>query len=115
MTTVDRTPGSLDYTVTRGDSFAESFTFNQSGAALNLTGYTIIAQLRAERDSASPLLVSFTVGGTLASGVVSITASSASMTLDPGRYWWELQWSTGSTIRTVLSGAFVVQPDVAVA
>jgi len=115
MTAADRTPTRLDFTVTRSDSFAESLTFNQSGSALNLTGYTIIAQVRAERDKTAPLLVSFTVGGTLASGVVSLTASAASMTLDPGRYWFEMQWSTGSTVRTVLSGPFVVEPDVAVA
>jgi hypothetical protein len=114
VSTVTRTPGRLDYTVTRGDSFADSFTFSQSGAALNLTGYTFLAQLRAERSSSSTLLATFTVGtGSVATGVVAVSLTSGQLTVDPGRYWWELQWTTGSTVRTVLSGEFVVEPEVA--
>lgn len=116
MTTVDRTPGRLDYTVTRGDSFADSFTFSQSGSALNLTGYTFRAQVRAERDHTAPMLATLTVGtGSVATGVVTVSATAAQMTLDPGRYWWEFEWTTGSTVRTVLGGEFVVEAEVAAA
>lgn len=115
MTSLALTPASLDLTVVRGDSFAESFTFSQSGSALNLSTYTFRAQVRAERSADATLLASFTVGtGSAASGVVSLSLNTATtVALDPGRYWWEFEWTVGSTVRTMLGGEFVVVDQVA--
>ena len=115
MTALDLTPATLDLTVVQGDSFAESLTFSQSGSALNLSTYTALAQVRAERSATSALLATFTVGtGSAASGVLALSLSAATIAgLDPGRYWWELQWTVGSSVRTMVGGEFVVAPQVA--
>ena len=116
MTAVDLSPGRLDLqNVTQGDSFSESVTFSQSGAALNLSTYTHRAQIRAERSSDAALLATMTVGtGSASSGVLSFSLTATqTAALDPGRYWWEYEWTVGSTVRTMLSGEFVVAPQVA--
>ena len=115
MTALALTPATLDLTVVQGDSFAESFTFNQSGSALNLSTYTALAQVRAEKSATSSLLATFTVGTTsAATGTWALSLSAATTAaLDPGRYWWELQWTVGSTVRTVVGGSFTVVDQVA--
>ena len=62
MTALALTPATLDLTVVQGDSFAESLTFGQSGSALNLSTYTALAQVRAEKSATSTLLATMTVG-----------------------------------------------------
>ena len=115
MTSLALTPATLDLTVVQGDSFAESFTFSQSGSALNLSTYTFRAQVRAERTSSASLLATFTVGtGSASTGVVALSLSAATTAgLVPGRYCWELEWTVGGTVRTVIGGAFVVVDQVA--
>ena len=115
MTALALTPATLDLTVVQGDSFAESFTFGQSGSALNLSTYTPLAQVRAERSSDSALLATFTVGTASAStGVWTLSLSAATTAaLEPGQYAWELQWTVGSSVRTVVAGSFTVAPQVA--
>lgn len=115
MSALALTPATLDLTVVQGDSFAESLTFSQSGSALNLSTYTGLAQVRAEASADSALLATFTVGtGSAATGVWSLSLSAATTAaIDPGRYRWELQWTVGSSVRTVLGGYFTVMPQVA--
>jgi len=115
MTSLDLSPGRLDVTVVAGDSFAESITFSQSGAALNLSTYSHRAQVRSERSGDATLLATMTVGtGSALSGVLSFSLTAAqTAALDPGRYWWEYEWTVGSTVRTMLSGEFTVATQVA--
>jgi hypothetical protein len=115
MTAVDLSPARLDLTIVAGDSFAESVTFSQSGAALNLSSYSHRAQVRSERSGSANLLATMTVGtASAATGVIafSLTATQTAA-LDPGRYCWEYEWTVGSTVRTMLGGEFVVAPQVA--
>ena len=115
MTTLSLAPATLDLAVVQGDSFAESFTFGQSGSPLNLSTYTFLAQVRRERSASSDLLATFTVGTASAStGVISLSLTAAQVAgLNPGRYCWELQWTVGSTVRSVVAGEFTVLPQVA--
>lgn len=114
MTAADRRPSRFDVTVVRGDAWSEAFTFSQSGSALNLSGWTWLAQLRRERDHGSELLATLTVGtGSASSGTISVSATSAQLALDPGTYWWELQRTNSGNERTYVTGSFVVDNEVA--
>lgn len=115
MTAVSKAPGRLDFTVVQGDSFSDSVTFSQSGSALNLSTYSFRAQVRAERSASSSLLATFTVGtGSASTGVIALSLTAATTAdLQPGRYWWELEWTVGSTVRTMLGGEFTVLDQVA--
>jgi hypothetical protein len=112
MTAMNDGPGIVDWTVTGSDSLARSFGFAQ-GSAINFTGYTFLAQVRSERASDSELLATLTVGTAAGTGTLVVSASTSVMDLDAGGYWWELQWTTGSSTRTVLAGPFNVLPDTA--
>lgn len=113
MPTLDDGPGLVDWTVTGSDSLSRSFGFAQGGSAISFTGYTFLAQVRDERSDDSTLVATLTVGTAAGTGTLSVTASTAVMDLDSGGYWWELQWTTGSSTRTVLAGRFNVLPNVA--
>lgn len=109
MPTINDGPGIVDWTVTGSDSLSRSFGFAQ-GSAINFTGYTFLAQVRSERSNDSTLLATLTVG-TGATGTLVVSASTSVMALEPGGYWWELEWTTGSSRRTVLAGKFNVLPN----
>jgi hypothetical protein len=115
MTALALTPATLDLTVVQGDSFAESLTFSQSGSAINLSTYTALAQVRAEKSSSSSLLATMTVGtGSAATGTWALSLSAATTAaLNPGRYWWELQWTVSSSVRSVVGGSFTIVDQVA--
>lgn len=110
MPTLNDGPGIVDWTVTGSDSLSRSFGFAQGGSAISFTGYTFLAQVRSERAGDADLLATLTVG-TAATGTLTVTASTAVMALDAGGYWWELEWTTGSSRRTVLAGKFNVLPN----
>jgi hypothetical protein len=111
MTSLNDGPGIVDWTVTGSDSLARSFGFAQ-GSAINFSGYSFLAQVRSERSADAELLATLTVG-TGAAGTLVVTASTSVMALDAGGYWWELEWTTGSSRRTVLAGKFNVLPNTA--
>ena len=113
MTSMNDGPGIVDWTVTGSDSLARSFGFAQGGTAISFSGYSFLAQVRSERSADATLLATLTVGTAAGTGQLSVTASTAVMALDPGGYWWELQWTTGSSTRTVLAGPFNVLPNTA--
>ena len=110
MPTLNDGPGIVDWTVTGSDSLSRSFGFAQGGSAISFTGYTFLAQVRSERAGDADLLATLTVG-TAGTGTLTVTASTAVMALDAGGYWWELEWTTGSSRRTVLAGKFNVLPN----
>ena len=110
MTGMNDGPGIVDWTVTGSDSLSRAFGFAQ-GSAINFTGYTFLAQVRSERAGDAELLATLTVGTAAGTGVLTVTASTAAMALDAGGYWWELEWTTGSSRRTVLAGKFNVLPN----
>jgi len=115
MTAVSKAPARLDITVVQGDSYSDSFTFSQSGAPINASTWSHLAQVRAERTAGAPLLATFTVGtGSASTGVIALSLSAATTAgLEPGRYWWEYERTVGSDVRTMLSGEFVVLDQVA--
>jgi hypothetical protein len=115
VTALALVPATLDLTVVQGDSFSESLTFGRSGSAMNLSTYSFRGQVRRERSSSAELLATFTVGtGSASTGVVALSLTAAeTVALEPGRYWWEFEWTVGSAVRTMLGGEFVVVDQVA--
>lgn len=109
MAKINDGPGIVEWDVTSADSLARSFGFAQ-GSAINFSGYSFLAQVRSERSSDATLLATLTVG-TGSAGTLVVSASTSVMALDAGGYWWELQWTTGSSTRTILAGPFNVLPN----
>lgn len=96
------------------DAWSESFTFSQSGSALNLSTWTWLAQIRRERDHGSELIATMTVGtGSAATGTISVSVTSAQTSVDPGTYWWVLKRTDPGNERTFILDTFIVDNKVA--
>lgn len=98
-------PANYNMELWRGDYFPMTITLkNDNGTALNLTGYTAKASIRANFDD--PVAYNFTVTITAATGTISIVLpSSVSSTIPAGDYIWDFQVTEPSgNNRTYIAG-----------
>jgi hypothetical protein len=54
-------PATYNLDIQKGDDFSFIFDIQDNGVTLDLTGKTILSQIRTSRDSSSTLIISFTV------------------------------------------------------
>jgi len=105
----------VDITCRKGDSFRLELTFkDDTGAVINLTGYTWKLDVRETDTSASTILEDdvFSYSGT-SQGVLTITALPATMAgVNGGLYVYDLQSTNTGSVKTWLYGIFKVNEDV---
>lgn len=107
--TFDDAGAYVTWTVRENCTWTRTFTATTGGTAINITGYTITAEITA-LESTNAALKTFTATITNgAAGQFKITVAAADATLAVGRYWWSLQWNDGSTDLALCSGPFVVK------
>lgn len=107
-------PSNYDLVIYRGDYFPLTLTLKTTGgAALNLTGYTAKAQIRAGYTKNSDAY-NFTVTFTGTPGEVSLVLpSSISTLMAPGSYIWDFQLTDpAGNVRTYLAGDVTVYDEV---
>lgn len=94
----------------RGDSFSQAIVIKSNGVTPdNLSGKTIIAQVRESTDLDAPKLLDFSVARVDAAGEVAIILTpSQTQDMEAGNYVYDLQ--IGSD--TVLYGNFKLIGDV---
>ena len=107
-------PFALNLSVNTSTSFDQSFTLtNDDGSALNLTGYTILAQIR--KHSSSSTAVSFaTTSVAPTTGVLKLSLDPSDTTdLKPGRYVYDIVLTDTSSVKTrVVEGSVIVSKTV---
>lgn len=116
----------LDITCRRGDTFDMQVTLKNSsgdGLALATGGYAFFMQVR-KRNKTRDLIMGSTTTGEQATinfsflnatdeGVIDIFCSDANMrSVEPGRYFYDLQYKVGETTKTFLKGSFILNDDV---
>ncbi len=114
MASVKILPAKLNFSITRGDDFAESFTIQEGDplAPVDVSARTYTAQVRAAAD-ATAVTATFTVDMTDAATGVIVLRIADTVTDDlSGAYVWDLQQDVAGVIRTLAGGAFTVIPDV---
>jgi hypothetical protein len=118
MAEIDLSPGELDLVLRRGDSaFFQVAITDDDDVALDFTGYTWRAQVRETVDDAD-VLMSFDVDtAAAATGVLALDLDSgewpAAATPEPSAKWfWDLEGTTGTSVRTYLAGKVTVKGDV---
>jgi hypothetical protein len=108
-------PAEYPLTLYRGDTRLWELEFtHDDDTPLDLSAYTVLAQIRATRDSAD-VLATFTVDDSRASdGVLRIRLDAAQTVLDVARAYWDLQLTRPDDgfVRTWLSGSVRVRGDV---
>ncbi|TCD47020.1 hypothetical protein [Chlorobium sp. N1] len=98
--------------ILRGDTFRERFSFRVGGEPLLLAGAGVRVQLRRR---AGTLVGSFEVGAGIeieGEALVWTIESGATAGYLPGEYQYDIEITTGTTVRTYLSGTFTVEKDV---
>lgn len=111
-------PVNQDITIRRGDTFRLRFKAKASGAPIDLTGYSFLAQIRTSED-ASTALATFTAAIIDATaGIFEISLSAATTAALPTDTTqlgvWDLQWTTaGGDTNTLVYGVAHLKSDVA--
>lgn len=114
MASVKVIPAKLNYTMVRGDDFADQVTIKEGGppaVAVDVSARTYTAQLRSTPDGA--VVATFTIDMTsAASGVVGFSLPDTTTDDLAGAYVWDFQQDTAGVVRTLMGGSFVVNKDV---
>ena len=130
----------LDIIVKRGDSMNITLKFTESdGSPTNLTSYSFAMSVKDKRVQGgraaginNPVIYEETILSTSTADLdtgsqitsqtlatnphneITFTVDAASMSaVDAGTYVYDIQYTNGSEVRTVLEGLFIVNPDVA--
>ena len=106
--------GIYDIVIDQGADFSIQLELANNGSAVNLTGYTARAQLRATPTS-SELAGSFTINFTdRANGILKMEmTNSTTAGLPPGKYYYDLESvSGGGVVTRLLQGVARVTPNV---
>ena len=121
-------PGTFDIAAYRGDTKEWTLTFADDAAApVDMSAWTWLAQVRASRDEPDTVVATFTVDDTnAATGTLILTLPAAQAALlvtgttdglpTPGKatYYWDLQGTDGTVVKTWLAGKVKVTGDVSV-
>lgn len=114
-------PGTFDIEAYRGDTKEWTAEFaDDDAAAVDMSAWTWLAQVRSSRDEPDSVIATFTVDDTDAdSGTLVITLpadESANLVTTDGKatYYWDLQGTSGSVVKTWLTGKVKVTGDVSV-
>lgn len=100
------------WVVRRGCTWWDEFTatVTETGAPINITAYAITAEVTAEPASGTALKTFTVTKPDAAAGRFRIEIDESAADLEPGTYWWAMQWNDGANDVPLASGRFVVQP-----
>jgi hypothetical protein len=99
----------VNLTIDKGTTFSTSIKVKRDGAALNLTGYTLSAQMR-KHYNASSYYTFTTTSPSPTQGIVNVgMASSITSTIPVGRYVYDLLIAYAGTTIKVVEGTIIVK------
>jgi hypothetical protein len=106
-TTLNDAGAQANWVVREGCTWSRQFTATINGTAVNITSYTITAEVTSAPTS-DAALKTFTEPDA-AAGKFRISVAAASADLTPGTYFWALQWNDGTDDLALCSGNFIVK------
>lgn len=110
----DTAPTGQADAIYRGDDYFLTVTHEDDvGAPINVSGRTVLAQVRTHPDS-TDILATFTVDDSnAATGVVVLSIGDAeSYHLQPGEWYWDYQEVNSGQVSTIIRGQANVVGDV---
>lgn len=106
---------SEDLLVTRADSPVIPVTVNSNGSPLDITGFVFTMTVNASDDPADDTGALFQIAGTITdgpSGRVDFQPSTTDLDNNPDKYNYDIQMVGNGSTRTILKGAFQIDPDI---
>jgi len=114
-----RMPATIDLVVYAGDTFRETFVVTSEGSPVDLSDYTFLAQVKADRNDANPLKTFSVDDGDAETGQIVLTMSGTDTAalvvgdIESFTGVWDFQTTDGDGIvRTWFGGAITVSLDV---
>lgn len=112
---LDLSPIVADITIWRGDNPVLIFTFTDAvtGLPINLTGTTLALTVNRTSDGSATnefQLIPINVLDT--TGVAQFQPTTVQTAIERRSYFYDVQWTSGSTIRTLATGRFTVEDDI---
>lgn len=106
--------GKYNFTLEQGTTFNREITVQESGSAMNLTGYTPRMQMRSTHDSSTIALTFTATVSNAAQGKISLTATDTlTSAVEEGIYVYDLEIeSGGGTVTRLMEGSVTVTPEV---
>lgn len=108
---VDQT-GYVDLVVPQGATFTTTFTWKVNGTPVDLTGYTAAAKIRDTFGGTVLATFTVTLGTTDGRITCSLSATTTGGLAAPAAGVWDLEVTTGGTVRRLLAGSVRVTPQV---
>lgn len=111
----DMTPAVIQICRSRGDTFPFDLTISLNGGALDITGSTFLLTVDPSPDPVDALANLFQNIPTIVdapNGIIRVTLSGAEADQTPETYFYDLQQTSGSAIRTILKGEWIVEQDI---
>lgn len=102
---------------TRGDTFPfDIFLKDAAGVAIDVTGSTFLLSVNTLSDPPDISTQLFQLVGAIVApgtnGQVRFTPTTPDANQTPGTYFYDIQWTAGSSIRTILRGEWEVEQDI---
>ena len=107
--------GKYNFTLEQGTTFSREITVQDSGSAMNLTGYQVRMQMRSTHDSSTiALTITASVANPASQGKINLTAAAtATAAVEEGIYVYDLEIeSSAGNVTRILEGQVTVTPEV---
>jgi hypothetical protein len=110
MVLLNNAGAEADYTVRSGTDWYDDFQLlDSTDTPIDITSYTITANISASSAAGAAVLKTFTVTKTDAAlGKFRIKVPAVDATLTPATYVWQMQWNDGTNDVPAAFGNFVV-------
>lgn len=113
-TTADLRPAQYNVQIWRNDTWAQTFAITANDVAVDLSGSTILIQVRSKPTS-SDVVLSLTTGSSITIGGVGYNEITLNKVVDiaAGNYVYDMNVTFPSgLVKTYIYGTFLVQEDI---
>lgn len=105
-----------NYVIEQGDDFVINLAFTDSaGAAIDITGYTILFTAKTSKSLADSDSSVIKVAGAIVSaiaGTATVTLSAASLSTITGTYYYKIEYIASGIVKTFQTGVITIKKTV---
>lgn len=112
---LDLRPEIVDVAMARKDSFSFGYvcTDRETGDLIDFTGTTILLTVNGKRNGNGSDLFAIAPTNTLAAdGILDFKPSAVNTDLPPDLYYYDIEWTYGASIRTIIKGVFQIDGHI---